>query len=543
MPSALGQNTSQIDRDSREEFLSRGWIHLILPSVTDLIFIVVLFSLSYSALSSRLLGDAGIGWHIRNGELMLRTHMVTRVDVFSYTMNGRPWLAWEWLYDVIIGAVHQWLGLNGVVFFTAIVIASTFALVFRTLLSRGSLVQISLVLLLLAMGASMIHFLARPHVLSWLFTLVWFHLLDSAEISAGKRKRLFLLPLLTLLWVNLHGGFLFGLGLLGLYWTAAVIGYWRNKDSQDRRTAALWIKQWSALAMISFLATFLNPQGYKLHAHIYHYLSNRFLMNHIDEFRSPDFHGVAQECFAILLVVTIIAFYVAHGKVRASQLLIVLFASYSGLYASRNLPVASILLILVAGPLLSAAVRDAASNSELPRRTRRFLSRCSSFSMRMGGLEQRLHGHLWPVAAVIFGLFVCIHGGKIGSHQLMDAHFDAKRFPVHAAEVIAERGIHEPIFSLDSWGGYFIYRFYPNMKVFVDDRHDLYGEEFLREYLTAIRLAPGWEKVLDERHINWVLMPRGSSLANMLEVTRRWRVAYSDPVAALLERERGAGSK
>src|SRR5919109_2356197 len=158
MPSALGQNTSQIDRDSREEFLSRGWIHLILPSVTDLIFIVVLFSLSYSALSSRLLGDAGIGWHIRNGELMLRTHMVTRVDVFSYTMNGRPWLAWEWLYDVIIGAVHQWLGLNGVVFFTAIVIASTFALVFRTLLSRGSLVQISLVLLLLAMGASMIHF-------------------------------------------------------------------------------------------------------------------------------------------------------------------------------------------------------------------------------------------------------------------------------------------------------------------------------------------------------------------------------------------------
>ena len=540
MPSALGQNTSQANLDAAAS--SPRWIHLILPSVTDLIFIVVLFSLSYSALSSRLLGDAGIGWHIRNGELMLRTHAVTRVDPFSYTMSGRPWVAWEWLYDVIIGGIHQWLGLNGVVFFTAIVIACTFALTFRILLARGSLVQISLVLLLLAMGAAMIHFLARPHVLSWLFTL-WFHLLDLAEVSPEKRKRLFFLPLLMLLWVNLHGGFLFGLALLGLYWIAAVIGYWRNKDSQARRASRLWIKQLSVVAMLSFLATFLNPQGYKLHVHIYHYLSNRFLMNHIDEFPSPDFHGVAQECFAILLVVTIIAFYVAHGKVRASQLLVVLFASYSGLFASRNLPVASILLILVAGPLLSAAVRDAANNSELPTWTRRFLSRCSSFAMRMGGLEQRLHGHLWPVVAVIFGLFVCIQAGKIGSHQLMSTHFDDKRFPVQAAEVFAERGIHQPIFTLDSWGGYFIYRFYPNMKVFVDDRHDLYGEEFLREYLTAIRLAPGWDKVLDERHINWVLMPWGSSLANMLEVTRRWRVAYSDQVAVLLERKQGAGSK
>jgi hypothetical protein len=540
MPSALGQNTSQANLEAAAS--SPRWIHLILPSVTDLIFIVVLFSLSYSALSSRLLGDAGLGWHIRNGELMLRTRAVTGVDVFSYTMSGRPWVAWEWLYDVIIGAIHKRLGLNGVVFFTAVVIAFTFALVFGTLLARGSLVQISLVLLLLAMGAAMIHFLARPHVLSWLFTLVWFCLLDSAEISAGQRKRLFFLPLLMLLWVNLHGGFLFGLALLGLYGAAAVIRYWRNKDSQDRRTAALWIRQLTAVAVLSFLATFLNPQGYKLHVHIYHYLSDRFLMNHIDEFRSPDFHGIAQECFAVLLVVTIIAFQVAHGKVRASQLLVVLFASYSGLYASRNLPVASILLILVAGPLISAAARDAASNAEFPNRTRSFLARCGAFSWRMASLEQSLCGHLWPAAALIFGLLICIHGGRIGPHQLMSAHFDDKRFPVQAAAVIAERGIQEPIFTLDSWGGYFIYRFYPNMKVFVDDRHDLYGERFLRDYLTAIRLAPGWDQILKQQHINWVLMPRGSSLANMLEVTRRWRIVYSDQLAVLLEREQSEGS-
>jgi hypothetical protein len=537
MASALRQTTPQTDRNSSAISSSPGWIHLALPSVTDLIFIIVLLSLSFSVLSARLLGDAGIGWHIRNGELMLRTHMVTRTDPFSYSMSGRSWLAWEWLYDATIGAVHQSLGLNGVVFFAAIVIALTFALTFRILLTRGSLLQISLVLLLLAMAASMIHFLARPHVLSWLFTVLWFQLLDSAEVAPENRRRLIWLPLLMLLWVNLHGGFLFGLALLGLYWLAGMIRYWQA--GTESRQAAAWVKQLSSVGALSFLATFANPYGYKLHAHIYRYLSNRFLMNHIDEFRSPDFHGVAQECFAVLLVITIVAVAAKRAKTRASQLLVILFASYSGLYASRNLPVASILLILVAGPLLSAAVRDAGNNAELPDRTRNFLSRCSSFALRMGNLEQSLRGHLWPVAAVIFGLFVCIQHGRAGSHQLMNAHFDVKKFPTAAVQVIAERGIHEPIFSLDSWGGYFIYRLYPEMKVFVDDRHDLYDEQFLREYLSAIRLAPGWDEVLDEKRVNWVLMPADSSLANMLKETHRWRTIYADDVAVLLEREQG----
>src|SRR5207247_9648928 len=154
--------------------------------------------------------------------------MITRTDPFAYTMSGRPWLAWEWLYDAIIGVVHQSLGLNGVVFFTATVIAFTFALTFRLLLARGSMLQISIALLLLAMGAAMIHFLARPHVLSWLFTVIWFQLLDSAEVAPENRRQLLWLPLLMLLGVNLHGGFLFGLAVRGLSWLAGVSGYLRG---------------------------------------------------------------------------------------------------------------------------------------------------------------------------------------------------------------------------------------------------------------------------------------------------------------------------
>ena len=108
---------------------------------------------------------------------------------------------------------------------------------------------------------------------------------------------------------------------------------------------------------------------------------------------------------------------------------------------------------------------------------------------------------------------------------------------MQATEVIVQRGIREPIFAPDSWGGYLIYRLYPRNKVFVDDRHDLYGKEFFKDYLKAIRLAPDWDKFLNDKHVNWALLPAESSLANMLQETSRWDLVYQDGTSVLLERK------
>ena len=152
----------------------------------------------------------------------------------------------------------------------------------------------------------------------------------------------------------------------------------------------------------------------------------------------------------------------------------------------------------------------------------RFLSRWRLLTSRVERLELGFRGHLWPIAAVVLGLLVCAQAAKPGSRHWMDAHFDARHFPVQASEVIVQRGIREPIFAPDSWGGYLIYRLYPQNKVFVDDRHDLYGEEFLKEYLKAIRLTPDWDGFLEKKKVNWALLPAESSLANMLRETSQW---------------------
>ena len=505
-----------------------GWFRLLVPSVSDLVCISLFISLAVG-LSRRLLGDAGIGWHIRTGEWILRTRSVPRVDSFSSLMSGKPWYAWEWLYEAGIGAIHRGLGLNGVVAFSALVIAFTFALVFRMMRKRGTSLPIAVAVLLLAVSASSIHFLARPHVVSWLLTVIWFGVLEAFERD-GKARRLLWLPVTMLAWVNLHGGFLVGFVLLGLYGIGAAVWGWRA-GREWRSVRMLGLTAAAALAL-----TFVNPYGYQLHAHIYRYLGDRFLMNHINEFLSPDFHGMAQKCFAAILLLAF-AGTAATRLLSASQLLVVVFAVYSGLYSARNIPVSSMLLALLIGPQLSALVDEGARNRTMPERVRRGLGRLRDFGERMGALDARLRGHGWVIVVVLAGLWTCAHGGRLGSRQIIDAGFDGKRFPIEAVDFLSRSGIREPVFCPDYWGGYLIYRLYPQTQVVVDDRHDLYGPDFLKKYLKVVHVEPGWDEALSGMGANWVFTPKESPLANILKEVAVWQVVYSDDRAALFRRD------
>ena len=90
------------------------------------------------------------------------------------------------------------------------------------------------------------------------------------------------------------------------------------------------LKELGLVTAASLAASLVKPYGYKLHLHVYRYLSSRWLMNHIDEFLSPDFHGVAQQCFVAILLITIATLAVAGRKLSLSRLFVLLFAAYSG---------------------------------------------------------------------------------------------------------------------------------------------------------------------------------------------------------------------
>src|SRR4030088_3426806 len=151
-----------------------SWQRFLLPSVRDLIFLLAFWALLIGPLSNRPLADSDIGWHIRTGEQILAAHSVPRVDSFSSTMQGQPWFAWEWLYDALLGVVHRSMGLNGVVWLAALLMATTFAILFGQLLARGTGLPVAMGVWPLVLGRAAIHVFARPHIVSWLFSLLWF---------------------------------------------------------------------------------------------------------------------------------------------------------------------------------------------------------------------------------------------------------------------------------------------------------------------------------------------------------------------------------
>jgi len=528
-------------------------LRFLLPSVRDIVFIFLFWSLLVGPLSNRPLADADIGWHIRTGELILATHSLPRTDPFSSTMRGQPWFAWEWLYDVGLGILHQVCGLNGVVWLCALLIATVFTLLLAQLLLRGTGLPLAIVLMLLAESAATIHMYARPHVVSWLFSLLWFVALERWEYRSrcgdGQLPRWipWFFPASMLLWANLHGGWLFGMALLGLYTFAAFVESVRTKDPFAAiaigRRARLMLRAW----LVSAIATLVNPFGWRLHEHIYQYLSNGFLMNRIDEFRSPDFHGWAQRCFAVILALTLIAFVGSHlsgirKRLPLSNLLVVLMSTYAGLYSTRNLPLSSMLLVLIAGPILWEDCTSLAAKAGAWQLIRIGAARISKFSDRMAAMEMNVRGRLWPIVTAALALAICLHGGWLGSHRLIHAEFDPRRMPAAAVTFLENefRGgqlTGNTVFSTDAWGGYLIYRLYPEPKVVVDDRHDLYGSGRIRQYLILTQGEPGWQEVLKDWQIRTVLLPTDSTLANLLrELPQDWQMAYGDKVGAVFER-------
>ncbi len=495
-----------------------------MPSASDLIFVAILMVLLLTPLAVKLLGDAGIGWHIRTGQQILSTHAVPRTDPFSSTMEGKPWFAWEWLFDVVVGELDHVAGLNGVTWLTAVVIAGVFGWMFRLLIRREMNVAYSLILMLVALCSSTIHFLARPHVVSWLFTLAFFWVLDSTERNyfkgVGRHRKLWALPPLMLIWVNVHGGFLLGFVLLGVFWFGSLWTWYRTKgdgidDVLHKIAAAKRVRDLTRVGLVSVIASLINPYGWNLHAHIASYLSNRFLMDHIEEFQSPNFHGVAQKCFLILLVFSLGVLVTRGRKLRTSEGLLVLFVTYAGLYAARNIPISSILLAMIIGPWMP-------SYGALER-----------FGLRMSVIELELRAHLWPIAATLVTLMIAINGGRLGSNIVMDAHFGPNRMPVEAANYLEAHQAQGSVLSPDYWGGYFIYRMYPAVRVVLDDRHDLYGAEFLESYLRMMHVEQGWEEFLRDHDPRYVVMPRHAPLANILAKMPEWNQTYSDDVSVI----------
>ncbi len=496
--------------------------------MTDAAFIVPLIFLFYGMKGAgTLLGDGDTGWHLRTGEWILAHGHVPDRDIFSFTRSGQPWFAWEWLWDVLFGWLHLHAGMPAVILATSLVLAVTFALLFRLARRSGDAV-VALAVTLAAAAGSAGHWLARPHLFTMLFTVVFCSIL-ARPAESGMPRRLWLLPPLMALWTNLHGGFPAGILLVAAY-AAGEFAFLLGETSPDNRRLAIRRGRLYLFTLTGCgIATLVNPYGYKLHAHIFAYLADGFYRGNIMEFQSLDFQSGQARYFEILLVAGAAAAFRHLRRGRLVWPLLFAIWAHLALYSARHVEIFVLLAAAPAAELVSSGLRRLPS-LRLAGWLRRALQEVADFTAEWNTVDGGPRWHLISLAAVL-ALAALLYAPRPPS--VCRAAYNPKSFPVAAAGLLEKEGLYSGVFTEDLWGGYLIYRAYPRGRVFIDGRSDFYGPEFVRRYIKALGAQAGWERYLDRYRVRTVLLPPDAPLAGALRQSGAWRLVYDDGVALI----------
>jgi hypothetical protein len=494
----------------------RNKLRLFVPTIADLLFFVTFLCLSFYP-DNGLLEDGDTGYHIRAGKFILDTLSIPRHDIFSFLSPPIPWTAHEWLSEVIMAIVHMAFGLTGVVVFFAFLISLVYYLLFRTNRTGNNNIFLAILVILLVMISSKLHWLARPHIFSQILIVVWYYILNAYHYR--NKNYLYALPLLMVLWVNLHGGFVTGFILLVVYLIGNVI----QSFSSETEKKSLSRKKTVTLASVTalcLLAALINPYGYQILLFPFNLVSSRFLMDHINEFLSPNFHEFEPFKYLLFLMISLIA--VSREKLDAIELLLILILTNMALYSVRHIPLFAIIalpIILRRGDALLHEKKGAFTD---------FVKKRSDV---IASVDKTAAGYVWPVIGVLIVIFFAANGKLAYT-------FDARKKPVAAVEFLKREPIQGNMFNDDEFGDYIIYAAWPDYRVFFDGRSDMYGEERLKEYFKVVTLETGWETVLEKYNINWIIYNSKSILSRMLIKDKEWRLIYSDKVATIFVRDR-----
>ena len=485
------------------------------PSLSDIVFgalmlWLVLFTINSDG-TAGLLVDSGTGYHIRTGDFILQHKAVPYADPFSFSKPGQRWQAWEWLTELLFALLYGAAGMKPLIILAATIIALANLILLRHMLWQGANALVAIGVLHLVVGASSIHFLARPHIFTLLFLAIslWLIEADLRRPSA----RIWLLVPISVVWTNFHGGFLALLASLGVVTAGlALEGSWTTT------------RRYVLLGLACTAGTAVNPYGFLVHEHALKFFSQNWMVDLVQqEGQSPHFNSPESRYFEILLFagVALAAWLISQKQI--AQALLILAWGHEALGSTRHIPIYG----FVVAPLLAReATRlwDRWAGAGRRGSTRTILGDLAV--AHTSGLRR---SSVWAPALVLaLALF------NFGWSWPTD--FPAQRYPVAMATRNAELISSSRIFTTDSWADYLTFRFYPRQKIFIDSRNDFFWKEMAQQYLDVLKGQHGWEAVMKQYDFNAVLVPSASAISSLLRMRPDWQVVDDDGRSILFRR-------
>lgn len=475
--------------------------------ISDIVFIAVLL-LALTVGQKMLSLDSDLGRHLALGNSMLDERVIPTRDLLSHTRAGLSRPPYEWLAQVLYASAHRLLGLDGVILLTSLVIALAFTLVYRYSQIRSGSTLAAIALTFIAVGASSIHWLPRPHVFTFLLLSIWIELLDRLIRDESVKPHLF--PLIMLLWANLHGGFVYGILAWSAYFAGWILETWRGRSEKQIGRKLIIV------GISSLVTTILTPDLWHNWEAV---LNNRsaFILNRTVETMRPNLTDPSILPYTFLLALSILLLAVNRKNVKAGHFFLVAGLGAMSLLMARNIP----LFAIAAAPILSEV--GMASLTKFKKRER--------IEKRFTGSNSLSRQSFWSIAAtlVVIAFFVNFNvKNERTIHQ-----FDPSIFPVEAVDFIHANPQQGNMFNDFNWGGYLQYRLWPQYTVFIDSQSDFYGESLVREYDQIASANNDWQNLLESYQVDWVIIPAGSPLADFIESNPNWEIIYKDGTAVI----------
>jgi hypothetical protein len=434
--------------------------------------------------------DPDFFFHAATGRLILETGQVPMADPFSFTWQGEPWLPHEWLGAVILHVLDVTIGPTGTTVLFGILGAATVMLPILFLTSvRPGAVAAAALLCGLAIAPQLT---LRPQAFSWLLISA----LLVALLRVRDRRVLLLVPLFVV-WANLHGLYVIGLGIVWVYTLFSVAG-------RTPIPARLML----VAAAGATLATLITPAGLDGLTYPLRYLEpNDWGLANIPEWQSPDFHHPAHWLFAAIIVGLLVF---GIGRAPGWLVTVSVLGVLGGLFAMRGIPVAAVAAL----PTLAFGIDARTSSWQLdaPRRAVAV------------GVAVAL-----AIVTVVVMVPKPLDDAVIGHRE--------RRFPVQAVDELVAAMPGARVFAQYYWGGYVAYRMHDTGgRVFVDGRNDMYDQRILEEYSAAIAADDGWQNTMSEHGVDAILLP--PDRFPLLDAARSdgWCERFRSDVAVLLTR-------
>jgi hypothetical protein len=453
--------------------------------------------------------DPDVWWHLKVGATILSTHHWPTVDPYSFTAHGAPWIAYEWVGDVMLAAVAVAWGLRGLMLLNLVLTSAILFALYALATQRGGNSKAAFVACAVNLPLIYLTCSLRPQMLGYLFLVLTLIVLERFE--RGHTWTIWLLPPLFLIWVNTHGSFVLGLFALGVYFLSGLVEiHWGDLSSRLWTSAERLRLECAGLLIL--LALTITPYGTEVCLYpLSMAFSQPINVTNIQEWQTMMFNEIFGKIFLFLILGFILAQVTLRPAWRVHEMVLFLAG-----VAAACLHVRFVLAFVPFCVPLFAVIMARGFPPYEP-------------------AEDKYPLNVILMAAIVGGV-VWFFPSRANLETIMEG-----KWPVRAVAFLRQHPAPQPMYNTYGYGGYLIWQLDGQNKVFVDGRADIYERlGVLADYLSISRVGIVAPFLLNAYGIQSCLVDQDEMLRTLLANSPDWQQVYNDNLSALYVRRRSS---